>query len=142
MEFQHMVKLRCSIGASRTVVGAQLLIAWLAVGAGEVVADVITLDVTADIDGRDDLIIVGNTLTWQHWDFTPVGLHNSAYPSTILTTTLNGVTDLSGFAWTPTWPGGTGSGAFSSTFTGVIPAIPMQDMTVRSRSSRPATRSR
>lgn len=92
--------------------------------------DVITLDVTADIDGRDQLIIVGNTLQWQHFDFTPVGLHNPSFPSTILTTTLNGVTKLDNTAWTPMWPGGTGAGALSSTFSGLIPGIPMQPMTV------------
>jgi hypothetical protein len=93
-------------------------------------SDTITLDVTADIDGRDDLIIVGDTLQWQHFDFTPVGLHNPDYPSTILTTTLNGVTELNSYAWTPTWPNGTGSGAMSSVFSGLSPSVPLQDMTV------------
>jgi hypothetical protein len=93
-------------------------------------SDTITLDVTADIDGRDDLIIVSNTLQWHHFDFTPVGLHNPDYPSTILTTTLDGATDLNAYAWTPTWPDGTGYGAYSSTFSGLIPALPMENMTV------------
>jgi hypothetical protein len=40
------------------IAGALLLIAWLGLGVGDVAAVVTTLDVTADIDGRDDLIIL------------------------------------------------------------------------------------
>jgi hypothetical protein len=93
-------------------------------------ADTITLDVTADFDGRDDLIIAGNTLQWEHFDFTPVGLHNSAYPSTIVTTTLNVVTELSNYAWTASWPNGTNAGAYSSLFSGLNPAIPAAGVSV------------
>lgn len=100
------------------------------VSSGLAHADVFTVDVTANIDGRDRLIIQGNNLTWQHFENTPVGLHNASFPSTILTTTHNAVVDLSGYAWTPTWPNGTGYGAYSSTFTGLSPAIPQTPMTV------------
>jgi hypothetical protein len=82
-------------------------------------ADTFTLDVTADIDGRDDLVIQGNTLTWQHFDYQPVGLSNPSYPSTILTTTFNGVTQLNNYAWTPSWPNGTSYGSYTSTFSGL-----------------------
>ena len=93
-------------------------------------SDTITLDVTADIDGSDALIIVGNTLQWEHFDYTPVGLSNSNYPSTILTTTLNGATELNNDAWTASWPNGTGFGAYSSVFSGLIPTIPTSGVTV------------
>ena len=96
---------------------------------GAVSANTITLDVTADIDGRDQLIIQGNTLQWEHFDYTAVGLHNSAYPSTILTTTDNGATVLNNYAWTPSWPNGSGYGDYSSKFTW-NPGLPLQNMNV------------
>ena len=107
-----------------------LVTACLSVGAAS--ANTITLDVTANIDGRDDLIITGNRLTWEHFDFTAVGLHNPDYPSTLLTltTTNNGVTVLNNYAWTPTWPNGSGYGDYSSTFTGLYPGLPIQNQTV------------
>lgn len=93
-------------------------------------AGFITIDVTADFDGRDQLIIRGDSLQYQHFENTPVGLHNSSYPSTILTTTLDGTPGLSNYAWTPTWPAGTGTGALSSVFAGLSPAAPSQDSSV------------
>jgi hypothetical protein len=83
-----------------------------------------TLDITVDTDGRDDLIIHGNTLQWEHFDYTPVGLVAAADKDTNLTTTTNGVTDLYSVGWLPTWPDGTASGDLSSVFTSLAPAAP------------------
>jgi hypothetical protein len=87
----------------------------------------IAFDFTADIDGRDQLIIKGGTLQYQHFDWTPVGLHNPDYPSTIISTSLDGTTQMDQYAWTADWPNGTGSQAYSSIFTGAIPSAPSQD---------------
>jgi uncharacterized repeat protein (TIGR03803 family) len=78
----------------------------------------------ADFDGRDWLVIQGATARWQHFDFTPVGLHNPSYPATVISSSVNGVALLSGASWIPTWPNGTGSGAWSLTYGGLIPALP------------------
>ena len=51
----------------------------------------VTLDVSAYIDGRDDLIIQGNTLQWNHFDFAAPGRLDGVNDPTIITTTLNGV---------------------------------------------------
>jgi hypothetical protein len=63
-------------------------------------------------------------------NFVPVGLHNPAFPSTIFSTTLDGATVLDNYAWTPTWPSGTGLGAKSSTFNGLSPSIPVKPLVV------------
>ncbi|MDO8430928.1 MAG: choice-of-anchor Q domain-containing protein [Candidatus Binatus sp.] len=86
----------------------------------------VTIDVKACIDGRDLLIIQGSTLQWQHLDHTAVGLVTcgSSGNATVVTTTLDGVTVLNNSSWTPNWPDGTSSGAFSSVFSGLSPALP------------------
>ncbi len=83
-----------------------------------------TLEIEAFIDGRDDLIIQGSTLQWQHFDYTAVGWHEGGggsgppYP-TYITTAAMGTVD-----WYPGWPSGTGYGAYSSVYTGLNPALP------------------
>ena len=78
----------------------------------------------ADFDGRDWLVIQGATARWQHFDYTPVGLHNPSYPAMIMSSSVNGVALVNGASWIPSWPNGTGSGAWSSTYGGLIPALP------------------
>jgi hypothetical protein len=78
----------------------------------------------ADFDGRDWLVIQGKTARWQHFDYTPVGLHNPSYPATVMSSSINGVPLVSGASWIPSWPNGTGTGAWSSTYGGLIPALP------------------
>ena len=106
------------------------LASFLLLSAHSANAITIVIDVTANIDGRDQLIIQNNTLTWHHFEWTAVGLHNSLYPSTIISTTLDGVSALNGQVWTPTWPNGAGYGAYSSTFTGLFPAVPSSEAQV------------
>jgi hypothetical protein len=67
-------------------------------------SDTITIDIQAFIDGRDQLIIQGNTLQWDHIDYAAVGRYLGANEPTIITTTLNGVTQLNQTDWYPTWP--------------------------------------
>ena len=81
-------------------------------------------EIQADFDGRDWLVIQGETVRWQHFDFTPVGLHNPNYPATVISSSANGVSLVNGASWIPSWPNGTGSGAWSSTYEALIPALP------------------
>ena len=89
---------------------------------------VITLDVSAYIDGRDELIIQGNTLQWDHFDFAAPGRLDGVNYPTIITTTLNGVTQMNGADWIPTWPFPPPDPirfpTLSSVFTGLTPTIP------------------
>ena len=59
----------------------------------------LNLDVQAHIDGRDQLIIRGDTLQWHHFDFAAVGRHAGANSPTI----INGISGA-GFEWIPEWP--------------------------------------
>ena len=82
----------------------------------------------AYIDGRDELIIQGNTLQWDHFDFAAPGRLGGVNYPTIITTTLNGVTQMNGVDWIPTWPDPPPNEirfpAMSSVFTGLTPTIP------------------
>jgi hypothetical protein len=103
--------------------------------AGQVFAGSITLEISALIDGRDQLIIQGDTLQWHHFDFAAVGRHEGRNEPTTITTTLNGVLVMDHVAWIPDWPLPPPDeirlfGAFSSVFTGLTPAIPSQDIPV------------
>jgi hypothetical protein len=85
---------------------------------------IVQYEFQADIDGRDWLVIQGQTVEWQHFDYTPVGLRNTNYPATIISSSVNGSALMSGSTWIPTWPNGTGFGAGSSAYGGLIPALP------------------
>ena len=102
--------------------------------AGQVFAGSITLEISALIDGRDQLIIQGDTLQWHHFDFAAVGRHLGRNEPTIITTTLNGILVMDHVAWIPDWPlpppDEIRFEAFSSVFTGLTPAIPSQDIPV------------
>lgn len=69
-----------------------------------------------------------------------MGLHNPQYPSTLISTTLNGTPVLNSVAWMPSWPDGTASGAYSSVFTGLLPSIPgaVLDVTLTPEMARDA----
>jgi hypothetical protein len=91
-------------------------------------AGIVTLDVSAYIDGRDQLIIQGNTLQWDHFDFAAPGRLDGVNEPTIITTTLNGVTQMNGVDWIPIWPlpppDPIRFPTLSSVFTGLTPSIP------------------
>jgi len=86
-----------------------------------------TITVQAQIDGRSQLTIRGNTAQWHHFDFEAPGL--SGFPPTEVPTIINGAN------WTPVWPV-TGSDrrvdcdCDSNEFTGVNPPLELADQTV------------
>lgn len=87
-----------------------------------------TLDIRAGFDGRDQLLIQGNTVQWQHFDWDAVGMHGGIggpNAPTYLTSAAMGTV-----AWQPSWPSGTGWGAYSSVYTGLTPALPGLAQTV------------
>ncbi|MGN6369971.1 MAG: hypothetical protein ACTHN5_17075 [Phycisphaerae bacterium] len=69
-------------------------------------ADVITYDVTGYIDTSDYLRISGSSFQWVHTDTggAAVGRHAGNNFPTIISSTLNGVPQLSNVNWIPTWP--------------------------------------
>ncbi|WP_347989878.1 hypothetical protein [Methylomonas sp. AM2-LC] len=103
-------------------------------------SDTFSLEVTANIDGRSDLIISGNNVTWQQFDYGTVGLYNPDFSSTILsmTSTVNNNQSLNYYVWNPTWPDmttglnsyGNDGGVLSSTFSGLYPGAPQQPFIV------------
>lgn len=85
-----------------------------------------TLVIEAYVDGRDQIALRGDTAQWLHFDYAAVG----RWDNQDLPTYFNGV------AWTPTWLGYPApneirvSGAVSSTYTGLSPALPEGHMGV------------
>jgi hypothetical protein len=74
------------------------------------------------------LIIQGTTLQWDHFDYAAPGRLDGVNEPTIITTTLNGVTQMNGVDWIPTWPYPPPNPirfpTLSSVFTGLTPTIP------------------
>jgi hypothetical protein len=87
-----------------------------------------TLDIAALIDGRDQLIIQGNSLTWHHFDYAAVGRHEGANEPTVITTSLDGQLVMDHLSWIPDWPEPPPAEiryeALSSTFSLVTPTMP------------------
>ncbi len=95
----------------------------------------ITYDVTALIDVADLLIIRGSEVQWHHpGSGAAVGRHSGLDEPTTISSTLDGVTNLSAFAWTPAWPelppAQIRYDAFSSVFPNLTPALPAGGMAV------------
>jgi hypothetical protein len=84
------------------------------------------VQIGAHIDGRDRLIIQGNTLQWHHFDFAAVGRHQGGNSPTIINTG-NSYTE-----WFPEWPEPVPSEirfeAVSSVFSGLTPPLPARDI--------------
>lgn len=85
----------------------------------------ITIEIRADIDGRSQLILRGNTAQWHHFDFAAPGRQLF----TNFPTTINGVD------WFPVWPDVPNAenrfcNCFSDVFTGVVPPLPAQPIEV------------
>ena len=93
-------------------------------------ADIITIDVQAYIDGRDLLSIDGNTLQWRHLDYAAVGRYGGGNGNepTIISTTLDGSPILTNYNWYPDWPEPPPAEirypAVSSIFLGLTPSLP------------------
>jgi len=95
-----------------------------------------TVNIKAMIDGRDWLTISGNSLKWQHLlPFAAVGRHWGSNEPTIITTMLNGVTQMDNVSWFPDWPEAPPVeiryAASSSVFTGLFPDIPTTGMVIK-----------
>ncbi len=95
-----------------------------------------TVNIKAMIDGRDWLTISGNSLKWQHLvPFAAVGRHWGSNEPTIITTTLNGVTQMDNVSWFPDWPEAPPAEvryeAASSSFAGLFPSIPLAGMVIQ-----------
>lgn len=84
-------------------VGAAIILAALLFVAPppKALAQTITLDIEAFIDGRDQLIIHDNTLQWHHFDFVAVGWQSDT--PTLITTSVDGRTVLNHHEWVPAW---------------------------------------
>jgi hypothetical protein len=85
----------------------------------------IAIEIRADIDGRSQLILRGDTAQWQHFDFAAPGRENF----TNFPTTINAID------WYPIWPDvpdaeNRDCNCFSDVFVGVAPAVPDQLMEV------------
>jgi hypothetical protein len=95
----------------------------------------ITYDVTALIDVADHLIVRGSTFQWHHpASGAAVGRPGGRNEPTRISFPLDGVTNLNGFAWIPTWPEEPPAQiryeASSSTLIGVKPLLPAATMLV------------
>jgi len=65
----------------------------------------ITYDVTGLIDTTDLLLLRGPEVQWYHpGSGASVGRHSGRNEATTISSTLDGVTNLVGFAWIPSWP--------------------------------------
>jgi hypothetical protein len=85
----------------------------------------IAIEIHADIDGRSQLILHGDTAQWHHFDFAAPGRQLfTNYP-----TTINDVD------WYPNWPDvpdaeNRDCNCFSDVFAGVVPPLPAQPMEI------------
>jgi hypothetical protein len=95
----------------------------------------ITYEVTGLIDVADLLVIQGSEVQWHHpGSGAAVGRHSGANVATTISSTQDGVTNLDGFAWIPTWPQDPPAeiryDAYSSVLDGLTPALPAGNMAV------------
>ncbi len=110
-----------------------VLFVTLCVSPALVRASVTTYTVEAYIDGRDILVVEGNTLQWHHTDKAAVGRWQGLNEPTVISTAVDGVPMMSNVQWTPTWPEDVPAeiryDAWSSVFTGLLPPLPSEDAT-------------
>lgn len=105
-------------------------------GTTPVVASQVTIriDIEAMIDGRDLLIIRGNTLQWHHLGWAAVGRYGGLNEPTIISTKIDDVVQMDRVNWFPEWPEEPPAEiryeAFSSVFTELVPSLPATDMII------------
>jgi hypothetical protein len=92
------------------ILKSMLVALWLSVFPGAATqshAAAFVVEIEALIDGRDQLIIQGNTLQWHHLRFAAVGRHDGRHDGrnkpTVISTQLNGVTIMDSVEWIPQW---------------------------------------
>ena len=94
-----------------------------------------SIEISALIDGRDQLIIRDGTLQWDHFDMVAVGRHMGQNVPTTITTTIGDQSVMDHVDWTPEWsvspPGDVRNRELSSVFTGLLPEFPELEQTVK-----------
>ena len=120
------------------ILKSMLVALWLSVFPGAATqshAAAFVVEIEALIDGRDQLIIQGNTLQWHHFRFAAVGRHDGRNKPTVISTQLNGVTIMDGVEWIPQWsappPDRINSEGFSSIFTDLAPGLPLAELSLQ-----------
>lgn len=124
------------------ILKSMLVALWLSVFPGAATqshAAAFVVEIEALIDGRDQLIIQGNTLQWHHLRFAAVGRHDGRHDGrnkpTVISTQLNGVTIMDGVEWIPQWsappPDRINSEEFSSIFTDLAPGLPLAELSLQ-----------
>ncbi|MCH8854586.1 MAG: hypothetical protein IID41_18315 [Planctomycetes bacterium] len=94
----------------------------------------LTIEIKALIDGEDFLVIKCNTIRWHHTRSAAVGRHLGANEPTLISTASDGVGMMDRVPWVPEWPEPVPAeiryDAWSSTYNGLTPGLPAQDMSV------------
>lgn len=127
-----------------TFVSVSLIVVWailcLEVSANPATA---TINVKAFIDGRDQLIISGNTLQWHHIQNAAVGRWGGHNDPTIISTALDGAVVMNEVQWIPDWPQSPPNEiryeAYSSVFTNLIPNVPLEGEVITGVNLTPVT---
>lgn len=88
------------------------------------------IEVQAQIDGRDLLILKGNTMQWHHLDFAAVGRERGGNAPTLIGGLLS--SNDTAILWLPVWPlpppDEIRFEALSSVLQGIRPSIPADDL--------------
>jgi len=118
--------------AIRTTV---LVILLISAGAGPAWGVDASLYIEALIDGMDQLIIKGDTLQWEHFDWAAVGRHEGKNEPTIITTHMDGNVVVDQDAWIPQWSTDPPDelrfkNERSSVYTGLNPELSQEDQIV------------
>lgn len=83
-----------------------------------------SIEIQAHIDGRDQLILKGDTIQWHHFDYAAVGRQLGSNSPTL----IGGIIGKNTGVWLPVWPSPPPDeirfDAFSSALTKVWPSIP------------------
>jgi hypothetical protein len=104
---------------------------------GDLETNSMTIEIEALIDGRDHLIIQGNTLQWKHFEWAVVGRHEPLNEPTVISTRTTSEAPLERVEWIPEWFDLKGQPlksyrqpALSSKFQGLTPPLPRKDVEV------------
>ena len=94
-----------------------------------------SIEISALIDGRDQLIVRDGALQWEHFDNAAVGRHDGRNVPTTITSTVDGQVVLDHVDWIPDWsappPDNIRRHELSSVFTGLLPEFPELEQTVQ-----------
>ncbi|MDB5854789.1 MAG: hypothetical protein JWR22_2830 [Herminiimonas sp.] len=110
-----------------------LLLVLLGLTSTKILAEERTLTVTACVDGRDSLIIKGDTAAWRYFSNSPVGAVRDDCPTTLttLSTTVNGAPALTNLQWQPVFSAlNPASGDLSDQYVAQSVLMPVTDMSV------------